>query len=315
MPLSGGGVWGWGGVSVDAAGNVYAAVGNVDTNHGSPAPGPSPPFVQDSDENDGFGEHFLELTSNLSMVEQSNYPGFTYGGISNDLDLSGTPVLAPPLVGTLGCDPAAAMQGKSGYLYVYDTTRISSGPTAGFKFSSSSSLDPNLGNPAYSPITGLYYGAVPSSVAGGVTQLPGMIAFPACNPTNITWTAQFGPDSATANAPRSAPTVTAGGVVFVATPCERDSSGGCTGTSGTYGGAVWALDASSGAMLNDSEPILTTPDQIRMAVVADADWIYLIDQQGYFYGLTIDPSVPEIPNTFARPRRTLTAPVFRRQAH
>jgi len=296
-PLSGGGVWGWGGVSIDPGGNVWTAVGNVDTNSGSS--GPQAPFVQDSTEYDAFGEHVLQLSSNLSTEMQYNYPGFTFSSTSSDLDISGTPVLAQPL----GCDGALAVQGKSGFLYLYDTSNISSGPAAHYEFTSSSYHDPNMGNPGYSPLTGLYYAAVGSDAMGSVTSLPGMVAIKACPAsTSIIWSTQFGPDSLVAGAPRSMPTVTAGGVVFVGTPCERDSSGGCTGTSGTYGGAVWALNASSGALLNGGQPLITTPSPIRMGPVVDGDWVYVYDNGGYLFGLTIDPHYPAIPNSFLRRR-------------
>jgi hypothetical protein len=113
-PLSGGGVWGWGGVSIGPAGDVWTGVGNVDTQLGST--GPLPPFAQDdNNEFDGFGEHVLQLTPNLSTVLQNNYPGFMFNNQqSHDLDISGTPVLGQPL----GCHQMLGVQGKSGYLYL-----------------------------------------------------------------------------------------------------------------------------------------------------------------------------------------------------
>ncbi len=300
-PLSGGGVWGWGGVSIDPEGNVWTAVGNVDNATGTK--GPQAPFVQDTTEFDAFAEHVVELKPDVSMVLQSNYPGFTFGGASVDLDLSGTPVLAQPV----GCHVAAAVQGKSGYLYLYDTTNVAAGPVAAYKFTTSSYADPNLGNPAFSPLTGLYYASVASGVAGGIAAAPGMIAIQTCDAqSTIVWNTSFGPDSATSKTPRSMPTVTAGGVVFVGTPCLRDGSGGCTGTSGKYGGALWALDASSGALLNVGKPILTTPSQIRMGPVVDGDWVYLFDNSGHLYGLTIEARFPAIADRFRAVRSVET---------
>jgi len=295
-PLSGGGVWGWGGVSIDPNGHVWTAVGNVDTNSGSS--GPQTPFVQTSTEYAAFGEHVLELSGGLSTEMQNDYPGFTFNsGLSNDLDISGTPVLAQPV----GCDDALAVQGKSGYLYLYDTTNIGSGPAAKYEFTSSSYNDPNLGNPGYSPLTGMYYASVGSNTSGSVTSAPGMVAVKACpESSSLVWSTLFGPDSLVAGAPRSMPTVTAGGVVLVGTPCERDGSGGCTGTSGTFGGALWALNASSGALLNGGKPLITTPSPIRMGAVVDGDWVYLFDNSGYLYGLTIDPHYAPIANRFLR---------------
>jgi hypothetical protein len=96
------------------------------------------------------------------------------------------------------------------------------------------------------------------------------------------------------------PTVTAGGVVFVGTPCELDNNGGCTGTSGKYGGALWALDASSGALLNGGNPIITTASQIRMGPVVDGDWVYVFDNNSDFYALTIDPNFQAISKTLRK---------------
>lgn len=305
-PLSGGGVWGWGGVSIAPDGTVWTAVGNLDNATGTN--GPQPPFVQDTTEFDAFAEHVLELTPDVSTVLQSNYPGFTFGGASVDLDLNGTPVIAQPI----GCHASAAVQGKSGYLYLYDTTDVAAGPSAAYKFTTSSYNDPNLGNPAFSPLTGLYYAAVASGVAGGITAAPGMIAIQTCDAqSNVAWDTAFGPDSSTAKSPRSMPTVTAGGVVFVATPCLRDSTGGCTATTGKYGGALWALDATSGALLNGAKPLITTPSPIRMGAVVDADWVYLFDNTGHLYGLTIDGRFPAIADRFRALPAVDTNPLWR----
>jgi len=302
MPFSGGGVWGWGGVSIDPNGNVWAAVGNVDTNAGTT--GPQSPFVQDTTEFDAFGEHLVQLTPDLSNEIESNYPGFTFGGASVDLDLNGSAVLGqPPMSVCPMGHVAAAVQGKSGYLYLYDTTNLAS-PVNAYKFAASQFRGRNQGNPTFSPVTGMYYAAVASSVAGGITPAPGMVAIAPCSfSSSIAWTTAFGPDSQVAGVPRGAPTVTAGGVVLSSSPCQLDMSGGCTGTSGTYGGALWALDASSGAILNGGNPLITTPSAIRMGAVVDGDWLYLFDNNGDLYGLTIDPSYPAIQDRFRRQHR------------
>ena len=294
---SGGGVWGWGGASIDASGNVYFGVGNTDTNYGSS--GPQPPFVQTTNETAAFGEQLLVASSKLSSVLASNLPAYTFNtGTSNDLDYTGSPLLAQ----AVGCDPGIAALTKSGELFVYDATTINGGPVAQLQFGPSIESSANLGNPGYSPLTGLVYSAVGSGMEPGAAG-PGMVALNVCNASvSQIWDTQFGPDSNTAHDPRSMPTVTAGGVVFLGTPCERDSTGGCTGTSGTYGGALWALNASSGALLNGGKPLITTPAHIRMGVVVDADWVYLLDNAGDFYGFTIDSNFPPIQNTFVHSR-------------
>ena len=60
---SGGGVWGWGGVSIAGGGNVYAGVGNADNNATQPAP-----FVRAPYETSGYGEQLVALSSGLDTV-------------------------------------------------------------------------------------------------------------------------------------------------------------------------------------------------------------------------------------------------------
>jgi hypothetical protein len=47
-------------------------------------------------------------------------------------------------------------------------------------------------------------------------------------------------------------------------------------------------------VLNGGEPLLITASQLRMAPSADGDWLFLIDDGGNFYGLTIDSTIPAI---------------------
>jgi len=125
----------------------------------------------------------------------------------------------------------------------------------------------------------------------------------------MAWHASFGPDSFTAGLPRSAVSVTAGGAVFVGTPCSPDGRGGCSATATSQsGGAMWAVDATNGAVLNNGKPIVMTGSVIRMAPVIDANWVYVTDNSGHLYGFTTDPSVPAkaIMRTFADPRSMST---------
>jgi hypothetical protein len=231
------------------------------------------------------------------------------GGQAADLDLNGTPLIIKP--NGVGCDTVAAIQGKSGGMYLYDTTRIGAGPSASYQLSVPSYNDEFLGDPAYSPVTGLIYSPIP--VGQGTIDPPGMIAInPGCGTPSIAWSSTFGPDSEAngGEVARSAPAVSAGGVVFVGTPCYPDSSGGCTGDLGlgtktgqsssrkpliccnppssNLGGAVWAVDAASGPVLNGGKPILTTPGILRMPPTIDGNWVYVLDNGGDLYGLTID---------------------------
>jgi hypothetical protein len=284
----GGGVWGWGGVSADSTGNIYLGSGNAETPNTIISGTIEPPFVPAGNEFTGYAEQLTELSANLGTVLGSNYPGFNFGIGGSDLDFPGTPVIFAPL----GCDVMAANQGKGGTLVVYDTRNLSA-PVAQYTFSTPSGLADYVGNPAYSPITGLLYAAISSSTDS--MEPPGLAALGSCGQA-LLWHTQFGPDSFAYQSfgatPRSAPTVTAGGVVFLGTPCTPNGSG--CGPPGSLAGAIWALDASTGTILGGGNPILLTGDNVRMAPTVDGAWMWVIDDSGNLYGLTVDPSIPSL---------------------
>jgi len=314
QPWGGDGIWGWGGVSVDAGGNVYTGVGQTDdgeTEHGDLLP----PFYKAPYEYSGLGDHFIKLSPNLSTLESSNlpFPTTIIAGNSADLDLNGTPALFQP-AGT-GCDTLAAEQGKSGGLYIYDTTAIGKGPIASYQLSPSTYADGFLGDPAYSPVTNLLYVGVPSSNESLFA--PGMIAIdPGCGRPSVTWHTAFGPDSyepgsiLSPGLPRSVPAVSAGGVVVVGTICSASGDGCapttssiqqrqlasqrlpqiCCAPAGSVGGAIWALDASTGTVLNGGTPLLLTQGVMRMPATIDGWWMYIIDNAGHLYAFTLDPT-------------------------
>jgi outer membrane protein assembly factor BamB len=168
----------------------------------------------------------------------------------------------------------------------YNAATIGNGPIATFRLSEASFEGVYLGNPGWSPNTQLVYASVASALGGSIEQ-PGMVAIDVstCTPA-IAWSAAFGPDSFSLGdtPPRTAPTVTAGGVVFLGAPL------------GSNDGALWAIDASSGAILNGGQPILTTPERIRMAPVVSGNWLWLFDNDGDLYAMTLDSKVRAIPN-------------------
>ncbi len=285
--FGGGGVWGWGGVSADPAGNIYVATGNAETHRTVDSGSIAPPFKAAPDERAGFAEHLVQLSADLTRVESAQAPVFDFALAYDDLDYAGTPVLFQPP----GCDLMSATQGKGGKVEINDTTDIKATP-AHFQFSTPSAVANYVGNPAYSPVTGLLYAAISSSTDSLAP--PGIAALGSCG-KRVSWTSQFGPDSFgyTGATPRSAPTVTAGGVVFLGTACTPNGSGGC-GAPGAKGGALWAVDAATGTVLGGGNPLLITGDDIRMAPSIDGQWLWLIDDSGNLYALTLDPSVPTL---------------------
>jgi hypothetical protein len=292
QPWGGGGIWGWGGVALDPNGNVLTGVGNAESGLSGPV---SPPFTPAPHEYSGYAESLLELSPNLSHVlaDQHPVPVGSYNTVSNDLDVQGTPLVVSPA----GCGTMVALQGKAGELTIYDESRIDAGFAAQYQLSPSTFADGYLGDPAYSPLTGLIYAPVASSVSPTLFS-PGLIAIdPGCGHPSVTWRAAFGSDSSAIGIPRSVPAASAGGVVFA----------GSVGKGGT-GGDLWAVDASTGVVLNGGNPILQTSGYLRTPAVIDGDWLFVIDDSGNLYGLTIDSNYAAIPAQSrapdARQRRT-----------
>jgi outer membrane protein assembly factor BamB len=282
QPWGGGGIWGWGGVALDPSGNVLTGVGNADpgdTGNGTI----STPFAAAPTEYSGYAETLLELSSNLSTVQANNHPipVNTYNSQANDLDVQGTPLVLTPN-GT-GCGPMVVIQGKSGELSLYNENQINSGPVAQYQLSplTAAANDAYLGDPAYSSATGLIYAPVASSVNPNLIP-PGLIAInPGCGSPSVTWHASFGTDSSGSGISRAVPAVSAGGVVFA-------------GTVNGGGGSVWAVNASTGAVLNGGTPLLSTSGNLRVPPTIDGNWVFVLDNNGNLYGLTIDPSYPTI---------------------
>ncbi len=275
----GGGVWGWGGVSIDPSGNVLAAVGNAD-NGGIGENGTIvPPFTAAPYEYSGYAEHVLELSSNLSTVIANDLPvaPSEYNG-TGDIDQQGTPVVFTPA----GCPTMVAGQGKSGELSLFDEASLGKGPVVQYQMAPPGPNGSFKGSPSYSPVTGLVYSDVDASTAPSLFP-PGLIAIdPGCGRPSVSWEAAFGTSSGT----RSVPAASAGGVVFAGS-----------------GATVFELNASSGAILNGGAPFLTTSGSMRMPVTIDGNWVFVIDNSGDLYGFTTDTRFPAI----QAKSRTLTA--------
>jgi hypothetical protein len=269
QPWGGGGIWGWGGVSLDASGNVITAVGNADAggNYGTIAS----PFVAAPQEYSGYAESVLELSGNLATVVASNHPVPTSVYVSaGDVDVQGTPIVFTPT----GCGTMLAGQGKAGELSLYDESSIANGPVIQYQMSPPSGTDYFIGEPAYSAASGLVYSDVIASESPSLFS-PGLVAVnPGCGHPTVAWRAAFG---SSLQGPRSVPAVSAGGVVFAAA-----------------GGSVYALDATVGTILNGGKPFLQTGGTMRMPVTIDGDWVFILDQNGNLYGFTTDSRFPAI---------------------
>ncbi len=181
--VGGGGIWGYGGVSADPGGSIFAAVGN--------SRGPT--------RNAGYGEDVVRLTSDLGVVS-ANYPGLPTG----DADFGATPLLFQ----RRGCPPQLAVGNKFGSFFVYDRNTISSGPVQRIELGGSGFGQQALtGVAAFWPATSTVF--VSNPVNRGKYR-HGIVAFRVTASCRLAyeWSASYGPTGIDAT-----PTV-AGGVVY-----------------------------------------------------------------------------------------------------
>jgi len=108
-----GGMWGWGGVSIDPNdGRVFTGVGNS--------------YVWSDEcgcyiDNAGYGDTMVALSPDLSNVLGSNNPGIPATG---DSDFGAAPLLFQPTA----CPPLAAANNKNGTTYIWNRDRLADGP-------------------------------------------------------------------------------------------------------------------------------------------------------------------------------------------
>lgn len=299
QPYSGGGVWGWGGASAEPDGStVYIGVGNADTASQTGS------FISAPTQSAAYGENVVKLSGDLASVLGANLPVEPpLPPPGDDIDLSGTPVLFQPP----GCPPLLAVQGKEGYLFVYNRTNLGAGPISVNQYSVTSDNAYYMGAPAYSAQTGYLYASV--ATAGSASGFaPGLVMLqPAAGCTSFTVVAHpaFGPDSQDPSMPnnenpRSTPTVV-NGVVFMGTP----------------DGILWARDAKTGAALWDSNSggawLKNTSggDEIRFGPAVTGGYVYVVEtESASLYALTVNQT-----GAAATARRPLPAAVVRRPHH
>jgi outer membrane protein assembly factor BamB len=149
--VSGGGIWGWGGVSVDPDnGNVYEVSANG--------------YPDELYEHFLYAESLVRLDGGLSVVS-SNYPGLD--GV--DVDFGSTPVLFDS---PHGCGPQLAVEDKTGELFLYDRDDIASGPVDRERISGINLI----GVPAYDPVDRLLFVGNSADSPDG-TYSNGLLAF------------------------------------------------------------------------------------------------------------------------------------------
>lgn len=188
---SGGGVWGYGGVSLEPDGSaLYAATGNAFENP----------------QNFGYAEHVVKLDSALNVLAAD---GPSPRG--SDDDFGATPLLFHPT----GCPPLLAVMQKSGELFLYDRTQIGNGPTQTLQIAQGSDNGNFIGIPAYDPGTNAIYLGSPSDQPPYHHGLVALAVGPHCR-LSLLWNRRPGLDNVKFNNPMIPPTI-AHGVVWYAT--------------------------------------------------------------------------------------------------
>ncbi len=233
----GGGIWGFGGVSLDGTG-VYAAVGNAQT----------------VPENIGYAEAVVKLDSNLNVVA-SNSPAL--GGA--DVDFGATPMLYQPP----NCPPQMAVMNKTGELFVYNrgnAADISFGPLQRIGITQTADVGGFIGLPAYDPVSQQLYLGNPKDDQFGQYR-HGLLAF-AVGPNcllSLRWQQTIGFDSSQVVENPVIPPTVANGVVYFST-----GSASQVYAYGSGGNLLW----NSGTQITGG--IFTPPTVINgMLLVAD----------------------------------------------
>jgi outer membrane protein assembly factor BamB len=173
-----GGMWGWGGVSIDpTGGSVFTGVGNSWVRSEACAC-----YI----DNAGYGDSIVALTPDISRVLDSNNPPTVPS--TDDSDFGAAPLLFQPAA----CPPLAAMNNKDGALYVWDRTRLSAGPL--LRIPLGDGVAAFVGAPSWSAAKQMVYVGQSVIRADGRTLGNGVTAWhvdPGCGFRPI-WSAKFG---------------------------------------------------------------------------------------------------------------------------
>src|SRR5262249_28843677 len=139
----GGGIWGWGGVSVTQDGHVWAATANA---NGSSV----------TDDATANAESVVELSPDLQTLQVGHAPGMPHHG---DFGFGSTPVIFTPV----GCPTLVAAEGKDGILYVWRRLTVSHGPVQRLRIADLATL---YGLPAWDARTQRLFATTSTGVPG-----------------------------------------------------------------------------------------------------------------------------------------------------
>jgi outer membrane protein assembly factor BamB len=127
-----GGIWGYGGTSVDPlTGDLWTATGNSEPLGGA-------------EETQGYAETVVALDPSLDVVAWNRPDGIP--AEATDTDFGSTPLLFQPN----GCPPLAAAHNKNGELYVWRRDALGAGPIWSIKIGADDLATPFLAQPSWS---------------------------------------------------------------------------------------------------------------------------------------------------------------------
>jgi hypothetical protein len=131
-----GGIWGWGGVSVDlSARKLYTSTGNsMITRDGN--------LVEDA----GHAERVLELTLGLRVTDSTPPPSLAPSNLGDE-DYGATPLLFHPK----GCPALVAANSKNGHSYIWRRGALDGGPVWDLEIGPTQPNDPFLAQPTFVP--------------------------------------------------------------------------------------------------------------------------------------------------------------------
>jgi outer membrane protein assembly factor BamB len=145
-----GGVWGWGGASVDPDGSfLYTGIGNAQAWSDDCAC-----FADDA----GYGDSLVKLTPDLTVADWDR-PEPVEGAA--DEDLGAAPLLFQPP----GCPPLAAANDKDGMLYIWRRDDLAAGPLQALPLSDG--VDAFVGEPSWSSSSGVLVDSGATFLYGG----------------------------------------------------------------------------------------------------------------------------------------------------
>jgi outer membrane protein assembly factor BamB len=155
-----GGIWGWGGVSVDPKGQtLYTGVGNSHVYDAE-----CDCYVDDA----GYGDSMVKLTPTLRVLDWNRPKPSPPTG---DFDFGSAPLLFQPP----GCPPLAAGNSKIGVMYVWNRDRLGNGPS--FQRPIGEGPASFVGQPSYAPALRMIFESHASVVRNGRRIGDGIRAF------------------------------------------------------------------------------------------------------------------------------------------